>query len=384
MSKDMLPAMYHVNPPGKGHDRNYACGCDGAYRRDSETGQPQDRDRSTGPDSSQESEHDRNSKRDPFAAIIGSSPGIAAARILARRAARGSSNVLLLGETGVGKEVFARAIHEAGSRAHGPFVVVNCAAVPEALMESELFGYEAGAFTGALKSGKPGKFEQASGGTLFLDEVGDMPLTLQAKLLRVVQERVVERLGGTSGIPADARLIAATNKNLRQMVASGAFREDLYYRLDVITITIPPLRERRQDMPELVECFLGRLNKVCHTSVTSVHPTVMNAFLSYHWPGNLRELENVLERALNFAEDTEILPEDIPEYLWETVGSRVEDAPTSQGLGLDESLAAHESAILMAALRAAGNNRAKTARMLNISRSGLYKKLKRYGILGKG
>lgn len=357
----MLLATYAENPPGKNYDRN----------RDWNHIRHWDSDR------------DRDRERDPFAMIIGSSPGITVARNLAGRAARGDSNVLLLGETGVGKEVFARAIHEAGRRAHGPFVVVNCAAVPESLMESELFGYEEGAFTGALKTGKPGKFEQASGGTIFLDEIGDMPLTLQAKVLRVIQERIIERLGGIRGVPVDVRLIAATNKNLREMVATGKFREDLYYRLDVITITIPPLRERKQDMPELVDCFLRKLNKVCHTSVTGVHPAVMDAFLSYHWPGNLRELENVLERALNLTDGNEIRPEDIPVCFWETLGSRPDDPQGFRGPGLNESLAAHERAILVATLRAAGNNRTRAARMLNISRSGLYKKLRRYGIPSK-
>lgn len=374
----MLPATYAENPPGKNYDRKHDW--NRVRHWDSDRDRLRDRNRNW----DQDREHDRDRERDPFAAIIGSSPGITAARNLARRAARGCSNILLLGETGVGKEVFARAIHDAGSRAHGPFVVVNCAAVPESLMESELFGYEEGAFTGALKNGKPGKFEQASGGTIFLDEIGDMPLMLQAKVLRVIQERVIERLGGIKEVPVDARLIAATNNNLRQMVATGEFREDLYYRLDVVTITIPPLRERKQDMPELVDCFLRKLNKVCHTSVTGVHPAVMDAFLNYHWPGNLRELENVLERALNLTDGNEIRPEDIPVYFWEAVGSRLDDPRGFRGPGLDESLAAHERAILVATLRAAGNNRTKAARMLNISRSGLYKKLRRHGISSKG
>lgn len=364
----MLPTTHAQMSPDKDYDRtrdwNRTCGSN----RDRDRGRDQDRD------------HDR----DPLAMIIGSSPGIVAARSLARRAARGDSNVLLLGETGVGKEVFARAIHEAGRRAHGSFVVVNCAAVPESLMESELFGYEEGAFTGALRTGRPGKFEQASGGTIFLDEIGDMPLMLQAKVLRAIQERTIERLGGAREIPVDARLIAATNKNLHEMVATGEFREDLYYRLDVITITIPPLRERKQDMPEIVDYFLKRLNKVCHTCVKGIHPTVMDAFLRHTWPGNLRELENVLERGLNLTDGDEIHPEDIPIYFWETPTSQPDVSAGFRGPGLDDSLAAHERAILAAALRAAGNNRTRAARMLNISRSGLYKKLRRYGIAGKG
>ncbi len=317
---------------------------------------------------------------DPFASIIGSSPGVVAARNMARRAARGDSNVLLLGETGTGKEVFARAIHEASRRARAPFVAVNCAAVPETLMESEFFGYDDGAFTGALKKGKPGKFELASGGTIFLDEVGDMPLALQAKVLRAIQERTIERLGGTREIQVDVRVIAATNKDLKQMVAEKKFREDLYYRLDVIGIAIPPLRDRAQDIPDLVAHFLQRLNRVCLTSVTAVHPAVMEAFMKYPWPGNLRELENILERALNLADGNEIQLEHMPAHVWSTAAP---GAPAAAGFGdggLDESLAVHERTLLLAALRATGNNRSRAARMLNISRSGLYKKLRKYGV----
>ncbi|MEW5866314.1 MAG: sigma 54-interacting transcriptional regulator [Bacillota bacterium] len=318
---------------------------------------------------------------DPFAAIIGASAGVAAARDMARRAARGDSNVLLLGETGTGKEVFARAIHEASRRAHSPFVAVNCAAVPETLMESEFFGYDDGAFTGALKKGKSGKFELASGGTIFLDEVGDMPLTLQAKVLRAIQERTIERLGGTREIPVDVRVIAATNRNLKEMVAEKRFREDLYYRLDVITIAIPPLRERREDIPDLVDHFLRRLNGVCHTSVTRIHPSVMHTFLKHAWPGNLRELENVLERALNLTDGNEIQLEHIPAHIWsaaEAGGAFSGDFGNAGNAGLDESLAAHERTLLLAALRATGNNRSRAAKILNISRSGLYKK--KYGV----
>ncbi|MGE5574145.1 MAG: sigma-54 interaction domain-containing protein [Bacteroidota bacterium] len=378
----MLPTTHAEKPPDKDYDRNREWDRPRDWNRTRDWNRKRDRDRDRDRDRGRD--QDRDHDRDPFAMIIGSSPGITAARNLARRAARGDSNVLLLGETGVGKEVFARAIHEAGSRAHDSFVVVNCAAVPESLMESELFGYEEGAFTGALRTGRPGKFEQASGGTMFLDEIGDMPLMLQAKVLRAIQERTIERLGGAREIPVDARLIAATNKNLREMVATGEFREDLYYRLDVITITIPPLRERKQDMPEIVDCFLKKLNKVCHTSVKGIHPAVMDAFLRYTWPGNLRELENVLERALNLTDGDEIHPEDIPVYFWDTPASRLDVSAGFRGPGLDDSLAAHERAILMAALRAAGNNRARAARMLNISRSGLYKKLRRYGVPSKG
>jgi len=326
------------------------------------------------------SERQPKAAGDPFAAIVGSSPGVVAARDMARRAARGDSNILLLGETGTGKEVFARAVHEASRRAHAPFVAVNCAAVPETLMESEFFGYDDGAFTGALKKGKPGKFELASGGTIFLDEVGDMPLALQAKVLRAIQGRTIERLGGTREIPVDVRVIAATNKNLKQMVAEKKFREDLYYRLDVITVAIPPLRERREDIPDLVDHFLRRLNGVCHTSVTRIHPSVMDAFLKHAWPGNLRELENVLERALNLTDGSEIQLEHIPAHIWSAAEAGGVFSGDFSNAGLGESLAVHERTLLLAALRATGNNRSRAAKILNISRSGLYKKLKKYGV----
>ena len=208
-------------------------------------------------------EQSENGGTNPFATIIGSSPGISVACNLAKRAARGDSTVLITGETGVGKSLFAKIIHQASPRRKGPFVTVNCAAIPETLIESEFFGYVDGAFTGASKKGKPGKFEIATGGTVFLDEIGDMSLTLQAKVLRVLQERIVERLGGTSEIPVDVRLVASTNKDLTELMKTGEFREDLYYRLNVIAIRIPPLRERCEDIPEFVNCFLIRLNKVC-------------------------------------------------------------------------------------------------------------------------
>lgn len=211
---------------------------------------------------SKQGEQSKNGGSNPFAVILGSSPEIVVACNLAKRAARGDSTVLIIGETGVGKSVFAKAIHQASRRRGGPFVTVNCAAIPETLIESEFFGYVDGAFTGASRKGKPGKFELANGGTVFLDEIGDMTLTLQAKVLRVLQELVVERLGDTHEIPVDVRVIAATNKDLAKLMESGKFREDLYYRLNVISINIPPLRDRREDIPEFIEWFLRSLNKV--------------------------------------------------------------------------------------------------------------------------
>ena len=321
-----------------------------------------------------------NGNSDPFARIIGSSPNIVVARELARRAARSDSTVLITGETGVGKSLFAKAIHEASLRRERPFVTVNCAAIPETLIESEFFGYVDGAFTGASRRGKPGKFELADGGTVFLDEIGDMSLTLQAKVLRVLQDRVVERLGGTREIPVDVRVIAATNKDLMELLESGRFREDLYYRLNVISINIPPLRERRSDIPELVKWFLLSLNKVCNTSVSCVHPTVMDAFMRYPWPGNLRELENAVEHALNLTDGNEINLEHIPPHIWQHSIENREGNDTAFATDLDDSLAKYEYSLIIAALKATGNNRSQAAKLLNISRSGLYKKLQKYAI----
>ena len=316
----------------------------------------------------------------PFKKIIGSSSEIVIARELAKRASRGDSTVLLTGETGVGKSVFAKAIHEASRRCEGPFVTVNCAAIPETLIESEFFGYVDGAFTGASRKGKPGKFEIATGGTVFLDEIGDMSLTLQAKVLRVLQERIVERLGDTTETPVDVRVIAATNKDLSELMESGEFREDLYYRLNVIAIDIPPLRDRCEDIPEFVKCFLMRLNKVCGTSVTHVHPAVVEAFMRYPWPGNLRELENALEHALNLTDGDQLRLEHIPPHIWQHAIENADKNDAACAKDLDDSLAKYERDLIIAALKTTGNNRSKAARLLNISRSGLYKKLQKYDI----
>lgn len=329
---------------------------------------------------SKQGEQSKNGGSNPFAVILGSSPEIVVACNLAKRAARGDSTVLIIGETGVGKSVFAKAIHQASRRRGGPFVTVNCAAIPETLIESEFFGYVDGAFTGASRKGKPGKFELANGGTVFLDEIGDMTLTLQAKVLRVLQELVVERLGDTHEIPVDVRVIAATNKDLAKLMESGKFREDLYYRLNVISINIPPLRDRREDIPEFIEWFLRSLNKVCNTSVTCVHPAVIEAFIRYPWPGNLRELENAVEHALNLTDGDELRLEHIPPHIWQHVIENADKNDTACAKDLDDSLAKYERDLIIAALKTTGNNRSKAARLLNISRSGLYKKLHKYDI----
>ncbi|WP_108672192.1 sigma-54-dependent Fis family transcriptional regulator [Peribacillus acanthi] len=290
----------------------------------------------------------------------------------AAKAAKGRSTILIRGESGTGKELFAHAIHNGSARCEEKFVEVNCAAIPEDLLESEFFGYEEGAFTGAKQKGKIGKFDLANGGTLFLDEVGDMSLSLQAKLLRVLQEREFYRVGGTTRIKVDVRIIAATNRNLEEMVKNGSFREDLYYRLNVISFRIPALRERPRDIEVLMEVIIEEMNRLLGTSITGISSLARNAFLEYHWPGNVRELKNVLERAMTFAEHGKIKIEDLPEYM-----NKIESFQTFPAGTLYEE--SEKKAIQKALLQSRGN-KAEAARLLGISRSGLYEKIKKFDI----
>ncbi|KKK36556.1 diguanylate cyclase [Mesobacillus campisalis] len=289
----------------------------------------------------------------------------------AAKAARGRSTILIRGESGTGKELFAHAIHNSSARRNGKFVVVNCAAIPEDLLESEFFGYEEGSFTGARQRGKIGKFDLANGGTLFLDEIGDMSLTLQAKLLRVLQEREFYRVGGTSKIKVDVRIIAATNQNLEEMVRQGQFREDLYYRLNVISLNIPPLRERVPDTGFLLGVLIKELNMLLGTSITGIEHEAHEALLGYSWPGNVRELRNVMERAMTFAEHGKILLEDLPDYL-------LGEIPSFPAKGSISTVEEAEHVAILRALSQTQGNKAKAARILGISRSGLYEKLKKY------
>ncbi|MEH7443207.1 sigma 54-interacting transcriptional regulator [Bacillus sp. JJ1122] len=288
----------------------------------------------------------------------------------AAKAAKGRSTVLIRGESGTGKELFAHAIHNSSARSDGKFVVVNCAAIPEDLLESEFFGYEEGAFTGAKQRGKIGKFDLANGGTLFLDEIGDMSLALQAKLLRVLQEREFYRVGGNARIKVDVRIVAATNRNLEEMVKAGEFREDLYYRLNVISLNIPPLRNRLHDVEHLTISLMKELNSMLGTSITGISSQAMKALLQYEWPGNVRELRNVLERAMTFAEHGKIQGEDLPDYL---ISQVTEPALPRVSLAEDAELGA-----IRKALTQANGNKAQAARLLGISRSGLYEKIKKY------
>ncbi|RDE30501.1 PAS domain-containing protein (plasmid) [Parageobacillus thermoglucosidasius] len=231
--------------------------------------------------------------------VIGSSPAITALKEQVMKIAKSESTVLIRGESGTGKEVLAQSIHRLSHRNKGPFVAINCAAIPEALLESELFGYEEGAFTGAKKGGKPGRFELAKGGTLFLDEIGDMPLYLQAKLLRVLQERRIERVGGTKSIEVDVRIIAATHKDLESMIANNQFREDLYFRLNVIPLYVPPLRERKEDLYELIQYYMHKFCKRFGKEPKRFSSQALKKIFDYHWPGNIRELENMVEYIVN-------------------------------------------------------------------------------------
>lgn len=252
-----------------------------------------------------------------FEAIIGESEAMLDVKQQALKMAQGDSNILIQGESGTGKEVFARAIHSASARAPGSFVGINCAAIPEMLLESELFGYEQGAFTGARKGGKPGKFELAEGGTLFLDEIGDMPLHLQVKLLRVLQERCLERVGGTTTIHLNVRIIAATNQDLEAKVRAGEFRRDLFYRLNVIPIFIPPLRERKKDVTVLSKYFLLNYNHKLKKDILNFSPGALEVLGGYSWPGNVRELENAVEYAVNIESGKYIKPASLPKRLFQ-------------------------------------------------------------------
>jgi DNA-binding NtrC family response regulator len=243
--------------------------------------------------------------------LIGQSGAIRQIFVAVEKVADTPSTVLITGESGTGKELIARALHENSSRHAGPFIKINCAAIPKTLMESELFGYEKGAFTGAVGA-KPGRFELAHGGTLFLDEIGEIPVEMQVKLLRVLQESEFERVGGIKTIKVDVRLVTATNRDLAQEVAGGGFREDLYYRLNVVPIHIPPLRERREDVPMLVSHFIAKFNERLKKQIAGITPEAVQRLAAYHWPGNIRELENMMERTILFCEGPEIRPEDLP------------------------------------------------------------------------
>ena len=308
-----------------------------------------------------------------FDDIIGSSDAIRQVKTIAELGAAHNPSILITGESGTGKELFAQSIHNASSRRNGPFVAINCGAIPRTLIESELFGYEKGAFTGADKKGHPGKFELANGGTLFLDEIGDMPYDVQVTLLRVLQTQTVTRIGGAKPIQIDVRIISATNKDLRKCIENHTFREDLYYRLNVFTIPLPPLRERGRDIEEIARYFLTVYNKIYDKHVADIEEDVLRAFHAYRWPGNIRELENVMERAVILCKRDYITLIDIPD----AIGKGAEEAAAPLAVG---GLLRHERERIEAALREYKGNMSHAAKGLGMSRPTLYKRVKEYGI----
>jgi transcriptional regulator with PAS, ATPase and Fis domain len=308
--------------------------------------------------------------------IIGTSEATEAVRVAILKAASTNATVLIQGETGTGKELVAHALHRESRRAHYSFVKLNCAAIPKELIESELFGYEEGSFTGARKTGKKGKFEIADKGTLFLDEISQLPMAAQAKLLRVLQEKEIERIGGTDSIPVDVRIVAATNDNLDDMVKKGTFRADLYYRLNVIPIRVPPLRERRSDIPLLVEKFVAKYGYQAGLGEIIVFPEVLELIMKYDWPGNIRELEHGVERAINLC-NSNVLETKHFEWLLPKI---ITKGQMTKGRGIQDAKAATEKEIILAALRTTQGNKKKAAELLDIARPLLYQKMRRLGI----
>jgi len=316
--------------------------------------------------------------------LVGTTPSMQRVYALVEKVADSPTTVLVQGESGTGKELVARALHRQSSRRGEPFITVNCGAIPEQLFESELFGYEKGAFTGAVTS-KPGKFELADRGTLFLDEVGELPRDMQVKLLRALQERVFERVGGTRPVSVDVRVVAATNVDLGQAVSQGRFREDLYYRLAVFPIPLPPLRERREDIPLLVEHFLRRFDERLGKKVTDVAPAAMSALMKWSWPGNIRELENVIERGVLLADGDLLTLDSLPgldERMPAAASAGVD--PRAEGLGLKEYVRVHtarlERGLIQRMLEHERGNVTRAARRLDISRKSLQLKMKEYAL----
>lgn len=304
--------------------------------------------------------------------IIGNNKKIIELKNTVKRVTHSDSTVLITGDSGTGKEVFATAIHEASNRRDNSYVKINCAAIPEHILESELFGYDEGAFTGARRGGKVGKFELANHGTLFLDEIGDMSIDMQSKILRVLQDKVVERVGGNTPQKVDVRIIAATNQNLIEKIEKGKFREDLYYRLNVVHIELPSLRDRKDDIHLLCDFFIKKFNDKFGIYIERITDEAMTRLLNYNWPGNIRELENVIERAYNFVEGNEIVLENLPENI-------INYMYTSHG-PLNNKMNNYEKEIILKTLKECNGNKSKTAKMLGVNRANLYQKLKKYNI----
>ncbi|MEY8303614.1 sigma-54 interaction domain-containing protein [Anaerosalibacter bizertensis] len=315
-----------------------------------------------------------NSAKYSLDSIISESKSMYKIKELTKRAAKTNSNVLILGESGTGKELFAHAIHSISRRANAPFIKVNCGAIPYELLESELFGYEEGSFTGAKKGGKIGKFKAADGGTIFLDEIGDLPMNMQVKLLRVLQDKEIEKIGSNSSEKVDIRIITATNRDLEEMVSEGKFRLDLYYRLNVLTIKVPPLRERKDDIPILSEHLIQKISRRENIRVDRISDSALEYLKRYNWPGNVRELENILERAINFLdEETVIKPEHLPSKI---TGIMRKKKIRTLKLTLEEV----ERQAIIDSLIFSNGNKTKAASILDISRTSLYEKIDKYNI----
>ncbi|MCB2227596.1 MAG: sigma 54-interacting transcriptional regulator [Desulfarculaceae bacterium] len=310
--------------------------------------------------------------------VVGESQPIQQARQVATQAAQSDLSLLITGETGTGKDLFARAVHRMSARHNKPIVKVNCGAIPHELFESEFFGYQAGAFTGASQRGKPGKFELANEGTIFLDEVGELPLAMQVKLLRVIQEQEVERLGGTKPLKLSFRVIAATNRDLKAMMRAGKFRQDLYYRLNIFHLRTPALREIRGDIPRLAYHILSGLRTGKRPVPARVSQEVMQLLSSHDWPGNVRELKNVLERAAAVAGSGTLLPDHLPPDFLEAAPQSKVVSPAPRSLKAE--MAEAERQALERALKYTGGNRTQAAELLGIHRTGLHQKIKKYGL----
>ncbi|MEL7563502.1 MAG: sigma 54-interacting transcriptional regulator [Dehalobacterium sp.] len=311
--------------------------------------------------------------------IIGNSQVIKRTKKMAFNVAQTPSTILITGESGTGKELFARAIHKASHRAKEPFIPINCSAIPDSLLESELFGYEKGAFTGAKNDGKPGLFELAKGGTIFLDEIGDMPLHLQVKILRVLQDKTIQKIGGTKNIPVDVRIIAATHQNLKEQIRKKLFREDLFYRLNVIPLNIPPLRERREDISLLVNYMCEKFALSLNKEIRGISQDTLAILFSYPWPGNVRELENAVEYAINFVPNGSVITKD---YLPPWLGT-ASNVPYLDPENFKDKIQLSERQMLIEALETTGTSlkaKKQIARDLNIGLATLYRKLRKYGL----
>jgi len=316
-----------------------------------------------------------------FSDLIGKSSEFIAVKLMAKHVSHTTSTLLITGESGTGKELFAQAIHNDSDRKSGPFIRINCAALPDNLLESELFGYEDGAFTGAKRGGKQGKFELARGGTIFLDEIGDMPLSMQTKMLTVLQERTVERIGGNIPIPVNVRVIAATNRNLEEMVNKQEFRQDLYYRLNVVRLSIPPLRKRQTDVLLIAEDLIKRINIKLKTTISGISKQAREILQDYTWPGNVRELENLLERAVNLADMNHedcLTVKHFPSLIEEDYSAIC--LPQEENISLPEAMENLEKQFIIQALARTAGNRVQTAKILGIHCSALYRKISKYGL----